>query len=79
MMYFFKAFVMATIWLLPVFWLVIVTQGCTYTHVQVDAHEIGIGADVRAAINELHEPDCYCMTDMECMLMYGGDGYDGEF
>ena len=77
--YFFKAFVMAVIWLIPVFALVIATQGCTYTQVQVDANHIGIGADIRAAIELAREPDCGCMTDTECMMMYGGDGYDGDF
>ena len=76
MMYFFKAFCSLVFWMIPVAMLVLATQGCTYTHVQVDANHIGIGADLRAAINKLHEPECYCMTDMECMLMYGGDGYD---
>jgi hypothetical protein len=24
------------------------------------------------------EPECYCLTDTECMEKFGGDGYDGE-
>lgn len=24
------------------------------------------------------QPNCACHTDMECMELYGGDGYDGR-